>query len=42
MMDTAAWIQVGGLAGLGAALLAGFLFNFTPVAFASIPQAGSP
>ncbi len=37
MMDTAAWIQMGGLAGVGAALLAGFLFSFTPVAFASIP-----
>ena len=28
---------MGGVAGLGAALLAGFLFSFTPVAFASIP-----
>lgn len=36
-MDTATWMQMGGLAGLGAALLAGFLFSFTPVAFASIP-----
>ncbi len=36
-MDTAAWMQMGGIAGLGAALLAGFLFSFTPVAFASIP-----
>lgn len=36
-MDTAAWMQMGGFAGLGAALLAGFLFSFTPVAFASIP-----
>lgn len=36
-MDTAAWMQMGGVAGLGAALLAGFLFSFTPVAFASIP-----
>tara|TARA_R110002167_G_scaffold54239_8_gene154599 strand:+ start:698 stop:1369 length:672 start_codon:yes stop_codon:yes gene_type:complete len=36
-MDTAAWMQMGGLVGLGAALLAGFLFSFTPVAFASIP-----
>lgn len=36
-MDTASWMQMGGLAGLGAALLAGFLFSFTPVAFASIP-----
>jgi cytochrome c-type biogenesis protein len=30
-------MQTGGAAGLGAALLAGFLFSFTPVAFASIP-----
>lgn len=36
-MDTTAWMQMGGLSGLGAALLAGFLFSFTPVAFASIP-----
>ena len=36
-MDTTAWMQMGGVAGLGAALLAGFLFSFTPVAFASIP-----
>ena len=36
-MDTAAWMQTGGAAGLGAALMAGFLFSFTPVAFASIP-----
>jgi hypothetical protein len=36
-MDTATWMQMGGVAGLGAALLAGFLFSFTPVAFASIP-----
>lgn len=36
-MDTAIWMQMGGLAGLGAAVLAGFLFSFTPVAFASIP-----
>ena len=28
---------MGGVAGLGAALLAGFLFSFMPVAFASIP-----
>ena len=36
-MDTTAWMQMGGVAGLGAALLAGFLFSFMPVAFASIP-----
>ena len=36
-MDTATWMQMGGVAGLGASLLAGFLFSFTPVAFASIP-----
>lgn len=36
-MDTATWMQMGGLGGLGAALVAGFLFSFTPVAFASIP-----
>jgi cytochrome c-type biogenesis protein len=36
-MDTASWMQLGGLAGLGAALVAGLLFSFTPVAFASIP-----
>lgn len=36
-MDTTAWMQMGGVGGLGAALLAGFLFSFTPVAFASIP-----
>jgi len=36
-MDTVSWMQMGGIAGLGAALLAGFLFSFTPVAFASIP-----
>lgn len=36
-MDTATWMQMGGFAGLGAAVLAGFLFSFTPVAFASIP-----
>ena len=35
-MDTTAWMQMGGVAGLGA-FLAGFLFSFTPVAFASIP-----
>lgn len=28
---------MGGIGGLGAALIAGFLFSFTPVAFASIP-----
>jgi cytochrome c-type biogenesis protein len=36
-MDTTAWMQMGGVAGLGAAFLAGFLFSVTPVAFASIP-----
>lgn len=36
-MDAATWMQMGGVAGLGAAVLAGFLFSFTPVAFASIP-----
>ena len=36
-MDTGTWMQMGGLGGLGAALVAGFLFSFTPVAFASIP-----
>ena len=36
-MDTTAWMQMGGVAGLGEALLAGFLFSFMPVAFASIP-----
>lgn len=36
-MDTTAWMQMGGVAGLSAALLAGFLFSFMPVAFASIP-----
>lgn len=36
-MDTASGMQLGGLAGLGAAVVAGFLFSFTPVAFASIP-----
>ena len=30
---------MGGVGGLGAALLAGFLFRFTPVAFTSIPVA---
>ncbi|WP_372834399.1 cytochrome c biogenesis CcdA family protein [Pontibacterium sp.] len=38
-MDTATWMQMGGIGGLSAALLAGFLFSFTPVAFASIPVA---
>ena len=36
-MDTATWMQLGGAGGLAAALLAGLLFSFTPVAFASIP-----
>lgn len=36
-MDASTWVQMGGFAGLGAAVLAGFLFSFTPVAFASIP-----
>lgn len=36
-METATWMQMGGVAGLGASLLAGLLFSFTPVAFASIP-----
>lgn len=36
-MDTATWTQIGGVGGLGAALIAGLLFSFTPVAFASIP-----
>ncbi|MBL4608833.1 MAG: sulfite exporter TauE/SafE family protein [Pseudomonadales bacterium] len=36
-MDTVTWMQMGGIGGLGAALFAGFLFSFTPVAFASIP-----
>ena len=36
-MDTASWMQMGGIGGLGAALMAGFLFSFSPVAFASIP-----
>jgi len=36
-MGTVTWMQMGGVAGLGAALLAGLLFSFTPVAFASIP-----
>jgi len=36
-MDTSAWMQVGGVSGLFTALIAGFLFSFTPVAFASIP-----
>ncbi len=36
-MDTAARMQMGGIGGLGAALVFGFLFRFTPVAFASIP-----
>jgi cytochrome c-type biogenesis protein len=36
-MDTATWMQMGGISGLGAALVAGFVFSFTPVAFASIP-----
>ena len=36
-MDTTAWMQLGGAGGLFAALAAGFLFSFTPVAFASIP-----
>jgi cytochrome c-type biogenesis protein len=36
-MDTAAWMQTGGAGGLLAAMVAGFLFSFTPVAFASIP-----
>jgi cytochrome c-type biogenesis protein len=31
-------MEVGGLAGLGAALLAGFLFSFNPVSFASLPM----
>ena len=34
-MDSA-YVQMGGVAGLGAAFLAGFLFSFTRVAFASI------
>lgn len=37
-MDTVAWMQVGGTGGLAAAVLTGFLFSFTPVAFASIPM----
>jgi len=36
-MDTTAGMQMGGIGGLLAAMAAGFLFNFTPVAFASIP-----
>lgn len=36
-MDTAAWMPMGGLTGLAVAMVAGFLFSFTPVAFASIP-----
>ncbi len=36
-MDAGAWMQVGGPAGLASALAAGFLFSFTPVAFAGIP-----
>lgn len=35
-MDMAAWMQIGGLTGLAVAVVAGFLFSFTPVAFASI------
>ncbi|MBN51080.1 MAG: cytochrome C biogenesis protein [Spongiibacteraceae bacterium] len=36
-MDPAISMQTGGMAGLAAALLAGFLFSFTPVAFSTIP-----
>lgn len=36
-MDTETWMQMGGMSGLVAALIAGFLFSFTPVAFTSIP-----
>ena len=36
-MDTTTWMQMGGVAGLGAALLAGLVFSFATVAFASIP-----
>tara|TARA_R110001599_G_C12272072_1_gene661602 strand:+ start:2784 stop:3455 length:672 start_codon:yes stop_codon:yes gene_type:complete len=38
-MDSVTWMQMGGIGGLGAALVMGFLFSFTPVAFASIPVA---
>ena len=37
MMDTTDAMQMGGIGGLFAAMAAGFLFSFTPVAFASIP-----
>ena len=38
-MYAATWMQLGGVGGLGAALMAGFLFSFPPVPLASIPVA---